>query len=77
MIRLLFLDICNFLPTHWPVEEFELVSCLSSGRGLFFHGLALIPTWMSNYMPSKNWDENIYLLPNFNRVAVESLGTDK
>ena len=36
-----------------------------------WHGLTLIPAWISNYMPRKVWDEIIYLLRNFNGATVE------
>ena len=37
----------------------------------YWHGLTLIPAWISNYMPRKVWDEIIYLLLNFNGATVE------
>ena len=33
--------------------------------------LNLIPTWKSNKVPSKVWDESTYLFPNFNGATVE------
>ena len=33
--------------------------------------LTLIPAWISNYIPSKVWDEITYPFPNFNGVSVE------
>ena len=36
------------------------------------HGLTSIPTWMSNHMPSKDWDEITYPFPNFNGCTVDS-----
>ena len=40
--------------------------------GLFYyHGLTLIPAWISNHMLSKVWDEITYLFLNFNSAAVE------
>ena len=44
-------------------------------RGPFYwHGLTLIIAWISNYMPSKMWDENIYsqLLKFGNRLVISS-----
>ena len=38
---------------------------------LYSHGLTLIPAWISNYMPSKMWDEITYPFPNFNGATVE------
>ena len=41
-------------------------------RGLFYwHGVTLIPRWISNHMPSKVWGEITYLYPNFNSCAFE------
>ena len=40
-------------------------------RGPFYkHGLTLIPAWISNYMPSKMWDEITYPFPNFNGCTI-------
>ena len=36
-----------------------------------FYGLTLIPTWMSNRMPSKLWDEITYPFLNFNGCTVD------
>ena len=36
-----------------------------------WHGLTLIPAWISNYMTGKVWDENTYRFPNFNGCTVE------
>ena len=43
----------------------------------YWHGLTLIPAWMSNHLPSKMWDEIIYPFPNFNGSTIGSLGMDK
>ena len=41
-------------------------------RGPFYyHGLPLIPAWISNRMPSKVWDETTYPFPNFNGSTIE------
>ena len=36
----------------------------------YWHGLTLIPVWISNHMPSKMWDEITYPFPNFNGINV-------
>ena len=43
-------------------ENFVVTTLLSVGyQGVFYlHGLTLIPVWISNYMPSKLWDEFTY-----------------
>ena len=41
-------------------------------RGSFYsQGITLIPEWMSNHMPSKEWDEIANTFPNFNGCTVE------
>ena len=40
-------------------------------RPFYWHGLIPIPTWISNNMPSKAWDEITYLFPNFKSCTVE------
>ena len=37
----------------------------------YWHGLTLIPAWISNHMPSKVWGEITYPFPNFNGCTVE------
>ena len=40
--------------------------------GLFYkHGLLSIPAWISNYTPSKVWDEITYLIAKFNGPPVK------
>ena len=36
-----------------------------------YHGLTLIPAWMTNYTHYKVWDEITYPFPNFNGCTVE------
>ena len=38
---------------------------------LYLHGLTVIPTWMSNYIYHKVWDEITHPFPNFNGCTVE------
>ena len=41
-------------------------------QGHFYeHGISLIPPWISNHMPSKEYDAITYPLPNFNGFTVE------
>ena len=37
----------------------------------YYHGLTLIPAWISNHMPSKVWGEITYPFLNFNGCTVE------
>ena len=37
----------------------------------YYHGLTLIPAWISNHMSSKVWDEITYSFLNFNGCTVE------
>ena len=49
----------------------------SPNRDLFYyHGLTLIPAWISNHMPGKVWDEIIHPF-QASTVAHWSLGMDK
>ena len=41
------------------------------GRSFYLHGLTFIPSWMSNHMPSKLWNEITYPFPNFPFHSVE------
>ena len=41
-------------------------------RGYFYwHGLTLIPAWISNHIPSKMWDEITYPFPNITGPTIE------
>ena len=60
-----------------PLDDPQSVST-GLGSGLvpntgpfYWHGLTLIPVWISNYMPSKMWDEITYPFLNFNGGTVE------
>ena len=37
----------------------------------YWHGLTLIPAWISNHLPGKVWDEITYPFLNFNGCTVE------
>ena len=37
----------------------------------YYHGLSLIPAWISNHLSGKVWDEITYQFLNFNGVTVE------
>ena len=55
-----------------PVNIHRMVLCLHCDNvitwgPLYWHGLALIPAWISNHMASKVCDEIIYPFPNVNR----------
>ena len=41
------------------ITRFEISGCL-----FYLYDLTLIPTWISNYMPGKVWDDIIYLYLN-------------
>ena len=49
----------------------SLLICLCPFVPFYLHGLTLIPTWISNHIPSKVWDEITYPFPNFNDSTVE------
>ena len=48
-----------------------LGTCKTPGISFYWHGLTLIPTWISNHMPCKVWDEIDHPVPNFNSCTVE------
>ena len=59
--------------TKWA-ENHDNYSSANSGfghRAPLLTGINLIPAWISNHMPSKMWDENIYPFLNFNGCTVE------
>ena len=39
---------------------------------VYYHGLTLIPAWITNYIHSMVWNEIGYLFPNFNGGTVEA-----
>ena len=57
---------------RWVIMSFMLIvmyiysgSRTSDSRGLFYwHGLTLIPAWISNYIHYKVWDQINYQFPN-------------
>ena len=45
---------------------------LKNTRGpIYYHGLTLILTWISNYIHYEVWDEVTYQFPDFNGATVE------
>ena len=44
---------------------------LSRSGPFYYHGLTLIPPWISNHIPIKMWDEITYPFLNFNGCTVE------
>ena len=46
-------------------------SVKDSSSPFYYHGLTLIPAWISNYMPGKVWGEITYPFLNFNGCTVE------
>ena len=68
---------------QWKYKQFLSGNCswkLSAKRGPFvptprgpfyYHGLTLIPAWISNFIHCKLWYEIIYPFPNFNGCTVE------
>ena len=43
----------------------------------YWHGLTLIPAWISNYIHYKVWDVITYPIPKLQRLRRWSLGMDK
>ena len=52
-------------------QEVIKVEDAATWAPFYYHGLTLIPAWISNYMPSKVWDEITYPFLNFNGCTVE------
>ena len=60
------------------VGPMDLAIWGGSGRGwhaalapFYWHGLTLIPAWISNYIHYKLWDEITYPFINFNGSTIE------
>ena len=51
---------CNVMHVH-----------ISTLGPFYWHGLTIIPSWISNHMPVKAMDEIIYQFPNFNGWTIE------
>ena len=59
---------------HWS----ELQTHLQNWDPFYLHGLNLVPAWISNYMPSKVWDEIIYQsIHKLQQIHHSSVGMDK
>ena len=56
-----------FPTTTWSVP----MSPAASWGPFYLYWLTLIPAWISNYMPSKMWNEITYPFPNFNHCIIE------
>ena len=61
----------KFDPVHWRIYALRWVKAVAAMGLFYWHGLTLIPAWISNHMPSKVWEEIIYPFPNFNGCIVE------
>ena len=54
------------------LQKFVIINCKVPICGPFYwHGLTLIPPWISNYMPRKVLNEITYPFLNFNGCTVE------
>ena len=62
---------------HWiSLEIFKDIIKKSAWKWTFeapfyYHGLIIIPTWISNHMPNKVWDEITYPFPKFNSSTLK------
>ena len=50
-------DLCGDFAQAFQVSSDILNNCVASSGPFFWHGLTLIPTWISNYICYKMWDE--------------------
>ena len=64
----------NYHNYGWEAIQREL---LETWAHFYKHGLTLIAALISNYMPSKVWDEITYPFLNFKRLHRWSLGMEK
>ena len=55
----------------WTKPSFEVwYPPISPGASFYWHGLTLIPAWISNYIHYKVWDESIFPFPKFNSSTI-------
>ena len=55
----------------WWVNDLLILSMNQELVPLCWHGLDLIPAWISNYINYKVWTEIAYPFPNFNNATFE------
>ena len=53
----------NYISSFWYMHV--LCWAIYSSDPFYYHGLTLIPIWISNYIHHKVWDEIVYPFPNF------------
>ena len=59
------------LPKPLTIHSLALFKTWETCDPFYYHGLTLIPAWISNHLPSKVWGEITYPLLNFNGATVE------
>ena len=57
--------------SHHEVLNIERPAVRPTWDTFYWHGLTLIPAWISNHKHIKAWDEITYPFPNFNGCTVE------
>ena len=66
---------CDVTPIDYSdteyMDSFITTMTLSASGPFYWHGLTLIPAWITNYMPGKVWGEITYPFLNFNGCTVE------
>ena len=55
-MHILCMSLCDY-PSGVQAGIFRVKTVNTTGA-FYWHGLSLIPAWISNYMPCKLWDEN-------------------
>ena len=69
--------ICEYICINFIYLDCSCINSFDESAHLEIAGLhltnikSLIPTWISNYIPSKMWDEITYPFKNFNACAIE------
>ena len=56
----------SFADANWSVDDDVM-----AWKYFYWHGLTLIPAWISNYIHYNVWDEITYQFLNFNGCTVE------
>ena len=72
------LSVCKYVDCVSVVSEFISKFCIGDVEPssdicgpFYYHGLILIPAWISNHIHYKVWDEITYPFLNFNGATVE------
>ena len=65
------LPLCHVLWLYVSVDSLLPKAPFYYQGAIYWHGLTLIPAWISNYIHYNVWDEITYPFLNFNGATVE------